>query len=583
MSKANTRYIIQYDYDLDGETITVPEGCELDFQGGSLNNGTFNGNGTNIRAEITTIFGDSLNVNNNWNIDYAYPEWFGAKKNADSDSYQAITKAFSMNKHVKLGVGTYYIGHPILLDSQYKLEGEFDKTVITTIADIDSIISAINLTNAVSYGFVRNIKIDGNNKANYGIKCNYVSNGTIIENITIQNCVEAGLYISKSWYAVFRNIRSWGNKYGLYLDNNLDEEAGRDAINGVQFSSCWFNHNEISLYHTGIYGSAISFSSCTFENASGECEIKVDSLYNDISLYSCYIETRTILFKINGIPGGGFFNLIGGLFKQNNDDCMYGQFLKLKTVTIINCSWQNSGNNSSVESLFESTSETCFVVGNLPFTAPTFNEDANVIIWGSRNDWNQSVRGQIAKVINAGSISALTNESKEEESKAVLQVGASQLKSVDGNYGCYRLKFKLNKTTNTFDLILSTNYSNTENELKILSIGQWGDIVVSARLKGLLASGYGDTSSRPKYAYAYRGMSYYDTDLKRPLWLEQDGSNGKWVDANGFIARKTKGITADRPSDLEITEAGFLFYDTTLHKMILWNGSDWANVDGSTL
>ena len=41
---ANTIYIIQYDYDLQGETINIPENCILDFQGGSFSNGTVVGN-----------------------------------------------------------------------------------------------------------------------------------------------------------------------------------------------------------------------------------------------------------------------------------------------------------------------------------------------------------------------------------------------------------------------------------------------------------------------------------------------------------------------------------------------------------
>lgn len=41
----NTIYIIQYDYCLQGETITVPEGCVLWFQGGRLKNGTLDTNG----------------------------------------------------------------------------------------------------------------------------------------------------------------------------------------------------------------------------------------------------------------------------------------------------------------------------------------------------------------------------------------------------------------------------------------------------------------------------------------------------------------------------------------------------------
>lgn len=44
----NTIYIIQYDYDLDGEEITIPEGCVLQFEGGTISNGTIALNGTKI-------------------------------------------------------------------------------------------------------------------------------------------------------------------------------------------------------------------------------------------------------------------------------------------------------------------------------------------------------------------------------------------------------------------------------------------------------------------------------------------------------------------------------------------------------
>lgn len=39
INKLNSIYIIEYDFDLNGEEVTIPEGCVLDFQGGSLNNG----------------------------------------------------------------------------------------------------------------------------------------------------------------------------------------------------------------------------------------------------------------------------------------------------------------------------------------------------------------------------------------------------------------------------------------------------------------------------------------------------------------------------------------------------------------
>lgn len=40
INEPNTRYIIQYDFDLNEQEITIPEDCILDFQGGSFNNGS---------------------------------------------------------------------------------------------------------------------------------------------------------------------------------------------------------------------------------------------------------------------------------------------------------------------------------------------------------------------------------------------------------------------------------------------------------------------------------------------------------------------------------------------------------------
>lgn len=56
MQEANTRYIIQYDYDLNGETIIVPANCILDFQGGSIKNGN--------------LIGSSFKINNPYKVDF---------------------------------------------------------------------------------------------------------------------------------------------------------------------------------------------------------------------------------------------------------------------------------------------------------------------------------------------------------------------------------------------------------------------------------------------------------------------------------------------------------------------------------
>lgn len=48
INKANTIYVIQYDYDLKEANINIPENCVLNFIGGAIGNGTIIGNKTKV-------------------------------------------------------------------------------------------------------------------------------------------------------------------------------------------------------------------------------------------------------------------------------------------------------------------------------------------------------------------------------------------------------------------------------------------------------------------------------------------------------------------------------------------------------
>lgn len=56
INQQNTIYEIRYDYDLNNQEITIPEGSTLKFNGGSLSNGTINCNNTIIKADAYQIF-----------------------------------------------------------------------------------------------------------------------------------------------------------------------------------------------------------------------------------------------------------------------------------------------------------------------------------------------------------------------------------------------------------------------------------------------------------------------------------------------------------------------------------------------
>ena len=44
----NTRYVIRWNYDLDGQVLEVPAGCIFYFEGGQLSNGTVHWNNTKV-------------------------------------------------------------------------------------------------------------------------------------------------------------------------------------------------------------------------------------------------------------------------------------------------------------------------------------------------------------------------------------------------------------------------------------------------------------------------------------------------------------------------------------------------------
>lgn len=70
----NTIFVIQYDYDLNGEEITIPEGCVLKFDGGSLRNGTVKGQNTLIEGN-TKCFEKDVIITGTWKNETIYTKW----------------------------------------------------------------------------------------------------------------------------------------------------------------------------------------------------------------------------------------------------------------------------------------------------------------------------------------------------------------------------------------------------------------------------------------------------------------------------------------------------------------------------
>ena len=82
-TQSNTIYEIRYDFDLNGKEINIPEGCVLDFQGGSLSNGCINSVDCRVIYKTSTFYNikieDGVKCVNNIVPTSIYKDWDSEK------------------------------------------------------------------------------------------------------------------------------------------------------------------------------------------------------------------------------------------------------------------------------------------------------------------------------------------------------------------------------------------------------------------------------------------------------------------------------------------------------------------------
>ena len=102
ISNKNTIYEVLSDFNLEGDSISIPAGCILSFKGGTIRNGTLVGNNTTIQNVDTSIIFSDIQLDGTWHADIACPEWFGAVGDGISDDREAIQTAINVGNIVVL-------------------------------------------------------------------------------------------------------------------------------------------------------------------------------------------------------------------------------------------------------------------------------------------------------------------------------------------------------------------------------------------------------------------------------------------------------------------------------------------------
>lgn len=240
ISKSNTIYEVRYDFDLSGKSITIPEGCTLLFNGGSLSNGRVIGRKTFIDAKLARIFNTNLVLSGSWNATEAYPQWFGALGNGSKDDTEAIQKTINAFSNISFVKGTY------IISSQIEVGGD------RTLSGVEELQNNGNVV----------LRTPSN------ITClKFIGNGITINNLTIEHPetnTKPVIDFTGHRYIHLRNIICYHNgkpcpAVGLYSGNT--SWTGYDVFENCSFSQ--YSEN-VRIEN----GSFVSFYNCKLNNAT---------------------------------------------------------------------------------------------------------------------------------------------------------------------------------------------------------------------------------------------------------------------------------------------------------------------------
>lgn len=333
VNTANTIYHIQYDYDLNGQTITLPAGCVLEFDGGSVKNGTIIGQNTIVRAFNRYIF-RGVSVSGVFNETY-HSDWF-VKKNDGSDCTTDMNFLFSSgNGHtIIIDEGKYAVNANYTLAQGTKLKGYSlcvgRNNVVRKSHFYLHDCSGTFLDCSAGYIVIENLTFDGTN----GITDN---NSTTIEQFISAN--------SKTGFIVINGCEICGTSYlgacavnlGQSMWVEIKNSQIHHVINGyavifngsnttINFHKVYFTYNRQSLNISSGSGFT-KFSCCVFESSYTLGRIAGSNIFDTCHFenigydLSEHYEGLTTIYESDSTPLDSFAELVRG--KTEFANCVF--------------------------------------------------------------------------------------------------------------------------------------------------------------------------------------------------------------------------------------------------------------------
>ena len=292
VNQPNTIYEIRYDFDLDGQTIEVPENCTLKFEGGSLGNGVIKSNDLYIEAGpyyiLKNIIFEGGHIINNFNA-----LWFGLRRDSfvnktfddvtiNTDNSILIESAIKSLRNYEgysffFPIGTYYFSREIVFIANFSNAYGKNKGSNLTIlgAGKGNTLLVFGSDNGISFKSTNPYAIQGfiNVKdltlINYkdGIYNPLEKYNPSSDLSTFENKGYA-IYRKGSYTSTISNISIYGFYSGIYIYEQyggviIDRVFSNYLIygivvesncNNVKLNNCYFNGFDVSYYLKSSYG-----------------------------------------------------------------------------------------------------------------------------------------------------------------------------------------------------------------------------------------------------------------------------------------------------------------------------------------
>ena len=634
VNQPHTIYMIQYDYDLNGATIRIPEGCVFDFQGGSLSNGFIAGNNTAIISVDRKIFSNIKFLNSLFSNAFKV-EWFGAIVSDNIDSSFAFNEALANVSNVEANGEIYYLEYPIVINSDYKtlkckgrllckygINGIESNAKYLNI-QINQLISDYSPDNLYGDTLGSGIKI--NNNFNSVISIDFITNFKYGIHLC-PRIIEGGERVSGIQYVKFNF-----SQITAYTCILMDVDVVTDTPGSLWITESQFNGGRLKGYN-GI--SFIGYEESVSEiNGHVFNSIGFEKIYNPIALKKCvnskflnlrmsediygeyYLNLENcsrLYFDIKSNSIGDKVRIINSPFITVNDDSIV-----LPLTGVRNSSFRYATLDDDCKYIINKiNSHTIFsddiVVDNNTYITPsdlvTKIDDVNYssihkkihILNGETTINIGHVRGLDRvpyclfiynpnnfnySILSDGRVIYRSSKRMDYIYLYIDKTGYKACSSVIGNkIRLTQLKYyklinssKLN-SYNKFNLSVnriafSKNIFNTYDYSILYSTsGEESFINISSPKVADYISFHKDESNNLYIKSVYNSVISSDFfDIK-----EVDIDEGKLLAVP--VSNLLKGV--DRPGNVE---TGYLYFDDNLGKPIWWNGSSWVDAGGATV